>query len=91
MKNSAFGKLNWRDLLRGSLVSLFTSVIMSLIQILQSGHLPDEKQLLAALIAGMASLLGYLYKNINTNSKDELFTKEASIVGGRPDDKEPKK
>ena len=75
MKQSGYGKLNMHDLAKGGIVALLTALLTSLLQVLQSGHLPDKGQLIAALIAGVTAALAYVVKNLATNNQDELLKK----------------
>ena len=75
MKNAGFGKINIHDLLKGGVVALFMAFLTSLLQVFESGHLPDSSQLLAALIAGITAFLAYIGKNLITNNQDELLKK----------------
>ena len=73
---SKFLRWNRRDFWKGFLTAMFTAGTTGVITILQSGTLPD---LAAAKTIGIASIgagLGYLVKNLVTNSDGEHFAGE---------------
>jgi hypothetical protein len=74
---STFGKLDSQDFLKGALVAIFASILASLSSILDAGALPTVAEWWdIAKVAGSA-LLGYLTKNLFTNSAGEPLKKEA--------------
>lgn len=89
MKNSGLGKLNLHDLAKGGIVALLSAAITSLIQILESGHLPDKDQLIAALIAGITGALAYLIKNLGTNNQAVLLKKNVDAPTPAPNNPTP--
>lgn len=72
MSNSSFGKLNLRDLINGLVVAFLTASLTGLIQILDSGVLPDLLQLRTAGLSGLVAALAYLLKNLVSNSKGQV-------------------
>jgi len=76
MKNSKFGTLNWKDISRGFLMAVGTSVVISLGTLLNSGKFPTWDQLVPTLLSGLAAGLFYLGKNVLTNSNDKLLKGE---------------
>ncbi len=83
---SKFLTLNWRDFLKGFVISVLAPVILIIQQSLDSGELVfNWKQIgMAALAAGVA----YLLKNLVTNSDDKILKKdEEPIIGNRPGDR----
>lgn len=80
MSNSPFGKLNLRDLLNGLVVAFLTASLTGLIQILDSGLLPDLLQLKTAGLSGLVAALAYLLKNLVSNSNGEMAKKEPPVV-----------
>lgn len=74
---STFGKLDSQDFLKGALVAIFASVLASLSAILDAGALPTSAEWWGiAKVAGSA-LLGYLTKNLFTNSAGQPLKPEA--------------
>ena len=82
MKNSNFGSLNLADFFKGLIVAVLTSIVTLAYQMLLLGSLDFKAIGMVALI----STLGYLLKQLSTNSEGEIFSKE-SIIGGRPNDR----
>jgi hypothetical protein len=76
MKKSKFGLLNLKDYLRGLLMAIGTSILISLATILNSGAFPTLDQLIPISTSGLAAGLFYLVKNVLTNSNDNLLKKE---------------
>lgn len=72
MNNSPFGKLNLRDLVNGVVVAFLTASLTGLIQVLDSGVLPNFSELKSAGLAGLVASLAYLLKNLMTNSQGEM-------------------
>ena len=74
---SNFGKLDMQDFWKGALVAVFASVLASLGTILEGGALPTVAEWWTiAKVAGSA-LLGYLTKNLFTNSAGQQLKPEA--------------
>ena len=74
---SNFGKLDMQDFWKGALVAVFASVLASLGTILEGGALPTVAEWWTiAKVAGSA-LLGYLTKNLFTNSAGQPLKSEA--------------
>lgn len=75
---SKFGKLDGGDFIKGALVAIFASILASLSAILDAGALPTSAEWWGiAKVAGSA-LLGYLTKNLFTNSDGQPLTKEGA-------------
>lgn len=89
MKNSGIGKLNLHDIVKGGVVALLTALLTSLLQVLQSGHLPDKGQLIAALISGITAALAYIVKNLVTNNEDQLLRKNTEAPTPAPNNPTP--
>lgn len=69
---SQFGKLNAQDFWKGAVVAILASILASLSTILEAGTLPTIAEWwVIAKVAGSA-LLGYLTKNLFTNSEGEM-------------------
>lgn len=65
-------KLNWKDLLKGLVVSVFMAVLTFIYNVLLEGNTFEIKEILIiALGAGIA----YLSKNLLTNDSGDLLKK----------------
>ena len=76
MKKSKLFKLDFNDLLKGVLVAFITALLTSLLQVLQSGGLPNMDALKVMGITSITAAVAYLVKNLLTNSKDDFGVKE---------------
>ena len=76
MKKSRLFKLDFNDLLKGVLVAFITALLTSLLQVLQSGGLPNMEALKVMGITSITAAVAYLVKNLLTNSKDDFGAKE---------------
>jgi len=68
--------INWFDLGKGLIVTVFTTFISSLISFLDTLQFPDIQDFRRILLAGVAAGLSYLLKNFFTNSQGKIFIKE---------------
>lgn len=75
MKSKLF-TLDYRDMLNGLLIAFLAALIDGIIRILESGAVFDWIHIKTVLIAGISAALAYLLKNLATNSRNQLFTKE---------------
>jgi len=73
---SNFLKLDVKDLLRGLLMAILTSVVLGLGNVLQTGVMPDFITIKGILLTGLAAGFVYLGKNLLTNSEDKLLKKD---------------
>ena len=76
MKNSNFLKLNLNDLAKGLVVAFISTALVSVVDILNAGHLPGAEELKVAASVGLAAAASYLLKNLLTNSQGNLFKSE---------------
>jgi len=74
--NSSYLSINLKDLIKGAAVAAGTVMLSLLSTMIESGNLITEEQLMIGLKTGVLAAIGYLIKNIFTNSKDEMFTSE---------------
>ena len=77
--NADFLRLNGKDLLRGLVVVVITALISPLTIILQSGKLPTGANLQVAGLMSLTAGIGYLVKNMLTNSQDQMFKTEKKV------------
>lgn len=75
MKKSKFFKINGSDIIRGIIITVTASLLGSLITILETGELNNEKLKLAG-ISAIISGISYISKNLLTNSNDEFLRRE---------------
>jgi uncharacterized membrane protein YvlD (DUF360 family) len=71
-----FLSLNTRDFIKGLFLAIITAVITFLANELQIGSSVDITLFKRMGIAAVIAFLSYLVKNLFTNSKDQLLTKE---------------
>jgi uncharacterized membrane protein len=69
---SKFLTLSWIDLGKGLLVAFFSALITGLYELLQAGAALDWLTIKPVLLAAVAAMLGYLIKNLFTNSTGEF-------------------
>lgn len=68
--------INWFDLGKGLIVTIFTTFISSLISFLDTLQLPNIQDFRHILLAGVAAGSSYLLKNFFTNSQGQIAIKE---------------
>ncbi len=73
---SSYNKLNWRDVLHASFTAFITSTLTGVLEIMQTGHLPNVQSIKAHVIIGVTAGVGYVLKVLKENSNGELFKKE---------------
>lgn len=77
MKATGLFSLGMKDVIKGFLVTILTSVLSSVVAILNAGTIPtDLASWKPTLIAGISAGLAYIAKNFLTNSNDEFLKKE---------------
>ena len=95
MKSSKLFSLNIYDFLKGIIVAVLTPIIVFAQGYFANGTLDIEWQALMAV--GLSGLLAYLIKNFFSDSpvlpqvSANDFEGENGVVGGRPNDRSPKK
>lgn len=72
MKRSNFLNLNWRDFLKGLLLSILSAVITFVYGVVQSGTSFDGEFFRAVGVVAITTLLAYLSKNLFENSEGDL-------------------
>lgn len=74
-----FGKLSWKDFGKGLITSIISSILTGVYTSIQSGALPTTlPEFQPMLMTGTMAGIGYLIKNLATNSNDEFLKKEPS-------------
>jgi hypothetical protein len=68
--------LNWHDIIKGFIVTAFTTFISSLVAVLDTLQFPDSEGLKHILLAGLAAGCSYFIKNFFTNSEGKMSLKE---------------
>lgn len=71
---SPFLNLNSQDFIKGLVVAVLSSVIAILYSTVQAGSLAFDWKTIGTV--ALTSALGYIMKNLFTNSNDELMKKE---------------
>jgi len=73
---SNFLSLNWQDAINGFVVAFFSTALVSIVEILDGGQLPQLSELKTAALVGLTAALSYLLKNLFSNSNGDLFKKD---------------
>ena len=73
---SSFLSIHWNDAIKGIIVSILTSTLTSIYDIISNGGLPTADQWKAIGIAGATAGVGYVIKNLLTNSNDQFAKTE---------------
>jgi len=71
---SGFLSLDTKDFIKGLLLSVFTSVISIVYTSVQMGNLVFDKKAIAT--TALTTALGYIMKNLLTNSEDKFMKPE---------------
>lgn len=64
--------LNWKDLLKGLLVAIFTAVLTTVYEMLEKQEVIEFKQI---AIVGLLAMLGYLIKQLGTDTNNKFLGK----------------
>jgi ABC-type Co2+ transport system permease subunit len=72
-KLSSFFSWTWFDVLKGAITSALTAASTALLQYLNVGHIPTTAEGRVILIAAAAAFVGYMLKNLFSNSKGQPF------------------
>jgi len=75
MKSNLFS-IDMKDGIRGIVMAFFTATGVALQKVLDTGALPDKAGMTTIAIAGTAAGVGYIVKNLLTNSNDKMLTPE---------------
>jgi len=74
---SNYLNLNWKDLLKGAILAFIVAVLTGALQLFQGGQVEWTFAFWSPTIyAGITALIGYLLKNLLTNSDDKILTGE---------------
>jgi hypothetical protein len=76
MKKSKLFSINYRDLFKGLLTTVGTTIFTTIATVVTAGQLFKKEGWTIIGMAAGGSFFGYLGKNFFTNSKDEFATKE---------------
>jgi len=68
--------INWHDLFKGLIVTIFTTFISSLITVLDTLQFPNTEGFKHIGLAGLSAGLSYLLKNFFTNSEGKIAIKK---------------
>lgn len=72
MKTTKFLSVSVHDLVKGFIVSVLTVIVTGLYTSLEGGVLPTPDELKKLALVGLASGIGYILKNLLTNSADQF-------------------
>jgi hypothetical protein len=73
---SNFLTLNTRDIVKALILTFITALLTGIYQLLQAGTLLTWDALKPVVISSIAAVVGYLIKNVLTNSNDEFLSTE---------------
>ncbi|MGD0340874.1 MAG: hypothetical protein ABSA76_04090 [Bacteroidales bacterium] len=73
---SKYLTIDSRDILKGLFVAFLTAILTGIMKILETGAIFDWPTLKPVLIAGACAAISYIIKNLLSNSRDQLFTRE---------------
>lgn len=76
MKRSKFLNLSFRDLAKGFFMAIIGAVLTGIYTLINEGAEINFQNIKPILLVGLASGIGYLMKNLFTNSNDIIFKKE---------------
>tara|TARA_R110000868_G_scaffold150976_5_gene374577 strand:+ start:1284 stop:1517 length:234 start_codon:yes stop_codon:yes gene_type:complete len=71
-EKSAFLRLGFKDIAKGFLTSVISGTLTGIYQVVQNGGNVNPALIKSTGLVGLASGIGYLIKNVFTNSKDEF-------------------
>jgi len=74
---SQFLTLKWKDLLKGAILAFIVAFLTGALQLFQGGQIEWTFAFWQpTLYAGIVALIGYLLKNLLTNSEDTFLRNE---------------
>jgi len=73
---SKFLTLDAKDIVKAIILTFITALLSGIYQLLQTGTLLTGESLKPVLMTSIASVIGYLLKNVFTNSNDEFLKSE---------------
>jgi len=73
---SDFLSLNKKDVIKAIILTFITALLTGIYQLLQTGTLLTWESLKPVLISSIAATIGYLLRNVFTNSNDEFLRSE---------------
>lgn len=76
MKKQKFGKIGWQDAVKSLILAFLIAFLQSILVIFDSHELPTWPQVLSSLKIALAGSVGYLIKNLLTNSRDQFMKME---------------
>jgi hypothetical protein len=77
---SKFLNLDYKDVLKGAVVSLLAILLKGLQEIFQDGRIPNVDEASSIGWVALSAGFSYLIKNLFTNSSGEIFTREKENV-----------
>ena len=76
MADAKFLSVNLKDIAKGFITAFTTAFITALYQLISTGHLPTPVEWKTTGLVGLVAGLGYLLKNVFTNSEDKFMKPE---------------
>ena len=65
-------KINWKDLVKGLILAVFTAVLTAVYEMLQKSEVIEFKKL---ALAGLIALTAYLIKQLGTDTENKFLGK----------------
>jgi hypothetical protein len=78
---STFLKLNIKDIGKALILTFITALLTGIYQLLQVGTLLTWESFKPVVLSAIAAVIGYLLKNVLTNSNDEFLKSEPKTDG----------
>lgn len=83
--NAQIMKLGWKDAGKGFIMAIITAILTGVYTSVQAGQIPTTfAQFQPMLMTGATAGIGYLIKNLATNSKDEFLKAEPVAATDAP-------
>ncbi|NOU18401.1 MAG: hypothetical protein HOO91_12665 [Bacteroidales bacterium] len=73
---SKFLKLDAKDIVKAIILTFITALLTGIYQLLQTDTPPTWDLLKPVLMTSIAAVIGYLLKNVFTNSNDKFLQRE---------------
>ncbi|RPH33439.1 MAG: hypothetical protein EHM93_04855 [Bacteroidales bacterium] len=81
---SKFLKLGVNDIVKAIILTFITAFLTGVYQLLQTGTLLTWESLKPVLMTSIAAVIGYLLKNVFTNSNDKFLQREPGAIPPPP-------
>lgn len=75
-KSAKLFRVNFKDIVKGLITSILTAVVSGVYTTVNSGAIPTPTDLKVISFTGATAGIGYILKNVLTNSDDQFLKKE---------------